>query len=480
MFFTLLKKELLDHLLSFRFAVGSIICLVLMIVSLLVLKGDFLLARESYVSNTQTYKEQAEQAGNYTSLGWQGIQVDRPPPELQVQVYGVERESERTANINLSGMPKIVRQGDINPVVNLFPIADLAYVVAAVLSLLVFVFSYDALTAERESETIKLLFSYSVPRDTVLLAKGIAGFLAASVPFILASFMGGIIILASGGIAFEQHDWRAYGLILTVSLILIATLSSLGLLVSVCCRHSATSISLLVFLWAAFVMVVPQMSPFVGDILSPIRNLSLVENEIRKETDVFQREMWMQFSTRGADLRSKMRQDNEEGRAARQQFYALMTELREEVNKKTEEVQEARMKVYNREQDRQVQFTKGISLVSPIACYVYAVSDIAGTGIRKKQHFYENLNLYKNQFEEFLQVKAAEESASGGGGFGMMGRGRARQDQIDLSDMPQFHYQEETVNQRLAGSVWDIGFVGAYGILFFFLAFFVFHRSSII
>lgn len=478
MFFTIVKKELFDHFLSLRFAVGTVICLLLMVISMVILVGDYGDAQETYRNNTENYRETAEKTGDINRLGWYGIQVDRPPPTLQVSVTGVERDAERTANVRADGMAKPITQGTINPAIRLFPVADLAYIVAAVLSLLVFVFSYDALTGERESETIKVLFSYPVPRDLVILGKAVAGFIAASIPFVAAALIGALFVVVSSKISFSSDHWAAYGLIIAGSLVLIGTMFSLGLFVSACCRHSSTSITILVFLWAIFVMVVPNMSPFVAEAAAPITPQSVVDNKIRKETHQVHSEMWSTMREKGRKLFSNMRGDDEEGKKARMEFFKLMQEMREDVNLEVMQIETRHTEDFNREQEGQVGFTKGFSRVSPIACYVYSVSDLAATGIRKKEHFADHIERYRKTFKDYVDEKVEEERKKNDGNFSMWGRGN-RED-LDLSDLPEFDYQEETLSQRFTSSVWDMGFLASYGILFFVLAFATFLRSSII
>ena len=54
-------------------------------------------------------------------------------------------------------------------------IADLVFIIGVFLSLMVFLLSYDSISGEREEGTLRLVFSYNVPRDTFLLGKYIGG-----------------------------------------------------------------------------------------------------------------------------------------------------------------------------------------------------------------------------------------------------------------------------------------------------------------
>ena len=65
MFMTIFKKEFLNHLLGFRFVISAALCLLLMIMSVIVLTGDYLARRDDFQRNMSAYRSEAEQQGSY-------------------------------------------------------------------------------------------------------------------------------------------------------------------------------------------------------------------------------------------------------------------------------------------------------------------------------------------------------------------------------------------------------------------------------
>ena len=89
MLFHLIRKELLEQLLSLRFAMACIICLVITLSSALVLTRDYSEALDDYQTNVVMHDNELEESGN---VWGQGIVVDRPPNVLQIFVRGIERD----------------------------------------------------------------------------------------------------------------------------------------------------------------------------------------------------------------------------------------------------------------------------------------------------------------------------------------------------------------------------------------------------
>lgn len=277
----LVKRELLDHLYSFRFHISSIIVVLLMLISVLVLKQDYEARMATYMENRRAYLEEVQDKDSYFFLMFSGIGVDRPPAHLSIFYTGVEKNPNRKSTIFPFFKPEFTGELNINPVFPLFPAVDLVFVVSIVMGLLAFVFTYNSITGEREMGTLKLLMSYSVPRDKVILAKWIGGYISLVIPFIAGVVVCSLVILLSPGLQFTGLDWSAFLLTVLVSLLFIGVMYSVGLFVSTISRTSATSISVLLLIWVVFVLIIPNASPFVIDQVKPIPSVSEVMSRIK-------------------------------------------------------------------------------------------------------------------------------------------------------------------------------------------------------
>jgi len=302
MLLTLLKKEFLEHVLSLRFVMASILSIVLVTVSLIVLKGDYSRKKEAYDANRVAYRRDAERQGSYSDLELQGVRVEQPPEKLQVSYYGLEKLEDKTARIMAYLVPTVYGELYKSPVSALFPTPDMLYVVGIVLSLMAFVFSYDAISGERESETLKLALSYSVPRDRFILAKWLGGYLSLLTPFAIALTVAAVIILLSRALGFTASHWQAYLIATIASFLFVAVMFSLGLFVSSRCTRSATAVMILLLIWVGMVLMIPNISPYISNQVTRVTPYDVVENQIRQEVNDVVREYMPRMEREGRKL----------------------------------------------------------------------------------------------------------------------------------------------------------------------------------
>ena len=94
----------------------------------------------------------------------------------------------------------------------MFPLIDLTFIVAILLSLAALVFSYDAVCGEKEDGTLKLMLANGVPRSQIILGKILGGIATLLVPFLVSLSLGLIIILFNPRIGWRGADWGALGM----------------------------------------------------------------------------------------------------------------------------------------------------------------------------------------------------------------------------------------------------------------------------
>ncbi|HID95353.1 MAG TPA: DUF3526 domain-containing protein, partial [Candidatus Latescibacteria bacterium] len=466
MLWTLVRKEFLEHVLGLRFITSAVLCVVLVLTSVIVLKGDFTAKKRDFNANQLAYKREAENRRNYMQLEQNGVKVDRPLQRLSIFFCGLDRNPNRTAQVSALFTPVFHGEMDINPVVPLFPVVDLLFVVAIVMSLLALVFSYDAISGEKEQGTLKLLLSYNVPRDKVILAKWLGGYISLVVPLITSVLIACVIIVFSKSVDFRPADWAAFALAFLASLIYIAAMFSIGLFVSSRCARSSTSISILLFIWVIFVLVVPNVSPYIADQVKPIPPVSKLENEIRQKVSnligVFFNE-WNQYQREHqAELRKP-----EGWKTAQKWIEKRYQKLKEDMNL----VGEKAMKDYERKLRNQIAVAQNISRISPTASYTYAATDLAGTGVENEWRLLDALRRYQRAFREYTHKKTEE--------LKQKGKNVWAGDEYDISDMPYFRYTGLSLSERLAGVLRDIVVLSLFVVLFFMGAFVSFLRADV-
>ncbi len=261
------RKELLNHLASFRFWAGALLALVLAVSSTQV-------AAEDYNLRLRTYRERlgsSEKALGATSVySYLRPLALRPPEPLSVLEPGFDSRLGTEVAIHLFAIPAAAageRQGD--EISAHAPPVGLTTVVSVVLGLLALLLTCDAVTGEAEGGTLRAVFAYRVARWEVLAGKYLGGLLAISLPLAgglaasLATFRWMV------GAPLTPDRWprvagmaAAYGIYLSLMLLL-------GLLISVWARDTARSLGISVLVWCALTMLIPNLAFAVADDLLP-------------------------------------------------------------------------------------------------------------------------------------------------------------------------------------------------------------------
>lgn len=270
MTFLIAKKEFLTNLLSARFAIGFVLCLVLIPFSILINVDDY----RGQLVQARVDRDAAEKTMTEVRVySFLRPIVVFPPEPLAMFGRGISGQVGNQVRVKL-GEPPLLAEGKTaardNPFLASFFSVDFVDIAAIIFSLLALLFSYDALTREKEDGTLRLQMSNSVGRATLLAGK-VAGILMTLLPILVFSFLlGALIIMFSGVHAFTAGEWGRLALLALVSLVYLAVFVFLGLFVSSRTKNSVTSLVLCLFLWVTFVFLMPNMASYAAESFVPI------------------------------------------------------------------------------------------------------------------------------------------------------------------------------------------------------------------
>lgn len=171
MFTTLLRRELLENLMTFRFAAATLGTLLLVLANTAVLLEDYERRLADYNTAVKKHRQELHETKIY---GEGEIALDRPPNPLSIFNVGLDKRLGNEILIAHNTVPTLWEarmNGSENPFLNLFSSIDLVFIFEVVLSLMTLMFAYDALAGERERGTLRLVLTNPVGRAHVLLAK---------------------------------------------------------------------------------------------------------------------------------------------------------------------------------------------------------------------------------------------------------------------------------------------------------------------
>ena len=490
---TIVAKEFLSNILTFRFSIGFLVCLLLIVANGYVLTQDYADRLESYRTAIREYEEEMSKIKVYSELcGDHKPKAFRKPKPLSVFNQGVDKRLGNVVEASVGTVPMRAKEySPANPYMSVFPSVDLALVFQVVLSLLALLFAYDAISGEREDGTLCLMLSNSVPRDTVLLGKYLGGISSLLLP-LAVSLLGGLLVMQlSPGISLKGADWAHIGLIFLVSLLYLSLFYLLGLLLSIRTHRSSTALMLAMFLWVFLVLIFPSAAVFLVDKLAPIRSEETVASatseiwkEFNSKSDEFLRKLGLKSPFEMANPSSSSagsRSDSftwgetvrasgfrsEEGVRLAQEFYGFKCRLAVE---HADKVWQVYRKYLDENPIRQARLALNISRISPAAAYYNATAVLSETDLGSFLNFMAQARMYRDQIVQYLTDKKAFSSRR----WFADDKGAA-----DITDLPRFSERREGIGDSLKRAGVDILLLVILNFLLFLGGYASFLRSDV-
>ncbi len=423
MFGTIVRKEILENVFGFKFHIVMLFSSLLIIFSIYTGIEGYQGRLKEYNIAVKRHEEILRNHPSWPILASMGYNIDKPPSTLSIIAEGLEGVLGRTAKIDAMSPVKLEESKySDNPILAIFGSFDLMFVVRTVLSLFAILFSYDAISGERERGTLKLMLSNSVPRDTIILGKAVGLFLCLAVPLIIPLLIGTLMIMLSPSISMTGELWaRLLGIIL-VFFLYLACFFTLGLLVSACTHRASASFMILLFIWIIVIFVIPRASVIITSRVAPA--MSLQEYNARKEANT-------------QDMMRGLRYD--------------------EMVSKNEKLDAE----YTRQIQRQVSLATNFSRISPAASMTYVVLSLADTGITRHERFLANAKVHKPQFMEVVGEMMTDVN------FSEMFTNPKKP---DTSQIPRFKFHEEQLSDAVARIKVDFIIIGILTVMFFVAA----------
>jgi ABC-type transport system involved in multi-copper enzyme maturation permease subunit len=385
------------------------------------------------------------------------VKVFRPRSRLGGLAAGLDPAIPATVSLRKGGMSFGVAELLDNPVAALFGEFDLLFIVKFVLSLVAIVLSFNLICGEKESGTLRLVFSNPVPRDSVLLGKLLAALAIVAVPFTLGLLASLLLLLATGnpGVA-SGEQWAALGLLYLVSLLYLAAFVNLGALVSATTSRSLTAITLLLFLWAGLITLLPQAGGLIAETVYPVESTesfllkkSLITEDIARQ--------------RSAELRPYFGHDDYE-----QIREPIATRYELELQRILTEMSQD----YRNRRRNQQRIATALASLSPATPLTYAFTNLCGTGAAEAERFADRLEGYREQLNRELFGVGYRDFVPGVGGSLMISA-------VELANLPRFTYEPPTL-ATLSGELWpQVLLLVGFNLVFFVAAYMKFRRYDV-
>ena len=382
---TIIRKEFLDKISTLRFFIAFLLSFGLTTISASVLSNNYAQELADYHARVKLHTETKSEGL---------VIVDRKPSVLSVLFPGIENNSARSVRLEVDLYPETIETIDDNPLSVLFATVDWTFIIGIVMSLLAILFAYDTVCGERETGTLALTASNSVPKPMLILGKWIGGYLSLILPCLVSWLSGLLILITHPQIQLITADWSSVGWLLFGALLYLACIFALAVLVSTLTSRSSTAIVALLLLWGVGVFVIPNLGPDLAKAVyripsfaSHARELKLVEKDLQRQRQKWHDEASLEVIDKRMSLPAawKLQVDTE----AR-----FINSKKEALSKLTVD--------YRREVDKQEQITAAIASLSPYTCFTSFVTQLAGTDSRSEAQFIATAERFDTEYFDHL------------------------------------------------------------------------------
>lgn len=373
---TIAAREVLDNLMSLKFLFGTILCLVLVVISTVVSLQDYQSRMEEYDNTLAEFEK---------NRSWSMVRILRKPEVLSIFACGFDKRFGNVTTSYASGRipveSEFIETEESGQFAAGFASIDFVFVVKVILSLLAIFLSYDAISGEYERGTLKLALSRPVSKASIILGKLIAGGVCMLIPMVMSFILGILIIQLIGGVGFTSEDWLRVALIFGVSVFCVMSFYMIGLVVSGRTRRAATSLLILLLIWIIGVFLIPGITTAIMDRYRlktphPIDNIYAV---------------WRDFSQNNPYKSSQGM-----SREAYNRYRLERYELEDETNRTIWSMQRR----YLNRLHSQADLVRWICRISPSESYAYAAEALARTDVESYRSFMRYVRSYYEPHRE--------------------------------------------------------------------------------
>jgi ABC-type transport system involved in multi-copper enzyme maturation permease subunit len=460
MFRTILRREFLDQLLSPKFLIVALLCLVLVPASLLLNYASYRDADREYEAGQRDAKDSTTIFREPSPLSAFGIGLESILPKsvvfskYQMDPHGNQAQNEILGNIN----------GKI----------DFVVITSFLLGLFAVLYAGTMISGEKETGTLKLVLSNPAKRSTVIAAKFLGGFGVLIIPLAVSFLLGLILLLLEGFPLFAGGNLGQVLAMLALSVLYLSALFCLGLLIST--RTQRTSIALLAsfFVWIFLTFVIPKTSEPIAGLLQPVKS----EETMRAGRNQIRSQIEKEKGRALAPLMNKYLSDQGQGKWD----FSAYTKARGPVAKEFEERLDQTLQKFDADYEKEKAARRALSLniarLSPASVYTQAALDFCHTGIADLENFQGSLKSHYVQLSKALfQYQFRDEFTSDDGSRSMGWAGDSRRD--DKTDYPMFRYAFPAFEQTLRATAPDVILLVLFNLIFFAAAYVSFTRYDV-
>lgn len=491
MVWSITRKEFHDNLLTFRFAFGTLMLVLLVLAITLASVKNYKDLDREYMFSVNKSETELKENRVYSTIEYDAI---KPPEILSILNVGATNRLGNSVLISRGEVPFLTKKyTQENPLLNIFSSLDLALVYKIVVSLLAMLFAFNAISGEKENGTLRLLLSQKISRIKLISGKYFGNILTLTVSFLISMCVAFIVIIMNFP-NLSQEIWLRIFVFALFTLLYVSVFFILSLGISSLTKKPSQTLIFCLFFWIILIIVIPNLSTYLAIVIKPVPLEKSIEPEIKGINAQINDEIneWRRLNSTsirysgGSNGRGGMwllRADQNTVNYYKK-YLNFVEPLRKE---RADEVWKVKQDYY-RLLKNQEKLATLLCRISPAGLYQEATELLARTGVLNYERFIQQAILYRESIFNYFRSKDAYNSLRF---FTVMedkdilpyeefvkkpswqkadGSYWRLEDflPLDLADFPRFEYQKERMSDILVKALsLFIGFIVINAILFF-------------
>jgi len=466
----IIEKELRENIKTTKFAVTFCICSILILLSFYTGARNYQVAKSRYEAAKTENLRKLEGITDWMQV--RQFRIYLPPQPVEALVNGVSNDIGRTVEIRNFG--ELKAQDSLygnDPIYAIFRFMDLDFIFTVILSLFAILFAYDSINGEKERGTLRLTFSYAIPRDIYISGKIIGSFLALIIPLLIPLLIGSLLLPAFGA-QMDVSAWGKLSMVIISGIFLTGAFLTLSVMVSSITQKSSSSFLILLVIWIMAVMIIPRLSVITSGALIKVPTVA----EINSKKAKLQTQLWNEEKKNLSNFKAP------EGAGMPDVMNALNKFMKEKSEARENKLQQLANRLNEERGNKEIQLERlafGFARLSPIAVFSLAAQEAVGTSLKLQEDLRKSALEYRSLYNRFMNEKTGGKANDAIRMYtSRPGDGEAPK-KINTREIPEYVFKPSSAIENFAGVVPEIGILVLFNIIFFAVTVYKFKKYDV-
>lgn len=469
----IMRKEILENLLSLRFVLSLLLIILLFAVSSFVFVGKYKQQSQDYWNRTnKNLSGLSKQTKKLYKIAFHKQSVWTKPKPLSFCAEGFEKYFPNHFKFNIFEMDYPEVKNRTNLMLSHFCDLDWSFIVSLFLSFTALVFTYNSICGEKEAGTLRLMLAGSTSRHRILLGKYFGAMFTLGTPLLIGLLLHLVILISSNIVVIGFSEWMRIIAIVLLSFLYLSIFVLLGLFVSSRTSRTANCMVILLFVWVGLVILMPGFGRIFSNTFQKVSTKAEREQTKSEALKQIWDNAYAEKYGKNAINRNRDRNSPENNPPARARFANAMWEAEDQI-----------LEEHLNQIMAQAIIGRRLTRFLPTTVYQNASEAVAGTGLNRFIELYQQIKRYRQDLKEFIRSKDLEDPDSlhlltpeiqTVKNWRMISH-----KPVDFDTVPKFAERDLGLGESLQLAIWDIGLLALFNIVFFAAAFVSFLKYDV-